>query len=111
MLRFSCIDIKYLFNIILKIKFLGIVHGSIILFICYNTHDRGVPNISGRSDDLWVFGINLFTCVMIVCSMNLGLNTNYWNYYLIMAYVIGIVVYILLAEIMNYIYFLPTYKT
>jgi len=69
----------------------GIIHSSIIYFYCINLFQYDSVNDEGKMGGLWFINVNLFTCIIIVVTVNLMINTKYetiYNILLILLFVV-----------------------
>ena len=63
---------KFFLNLLL-----GVIHSTIIYFYCIYLFQYDSVNDEGKMGGLWFINVNLYTCIIVVVSVNLMINTKY----------------------------------
>ena len=67
----------------------GILHGLIIFFLNYSIFiELPILNSNGDSDDLWLFSLCLFTCVVFIANLQIALLIKNWYVLTFIAFLI-----------------------
>lgn len=72
----------------------GIIHAGIAFAIPIVAFNSGILDGSGYSNDIWSVSITSFTCVIIMVTLKLCMNTRLWNVFIVISiFIISILAY------------------
>ena len=90
----------------------GFIHAAFAFTVPIVGFNSGIMDSEGYSNDIWSLSITSFTCVILMVTLKLCLNTRLWNVFIVISiFIISILAYFGFMIVYDSFQLTPAYAT